>query len=743
MLIDTKSLLAKLMATENIIVEQRKIPTAMFNVKDRILTVPIFAQELSSQKYDLFIGHEVGHALWTPIDGIIQGHKENINSGVLNVVEDSRIERKIKNKYPGLRNSFIKAYGELYEENFFGTSGVDINEYNLIDRINLHCKVGVRIGIKFTDKERELLNAVESTETYDDVIEVSKRIISFMKQQKKEKKEERKKEKFENKQQSDSDNLSQDYSEEELDEEDSEDKEDKESKPLAHSDDDFEEDEDEAEDAENVVDHVDGAESDNGASDGNKDDDEEEVEQDASEEDEESDLEKSEDDSGEDDIRSHTDEAASENQQNYNSENAKEYVYANIPKVDIDGVVFNYKDLYAEYHKMEKMYEYYYTVNHKAFQKLRRETNKVVSYLAKEFELRKNADQLKRASISKTGELNMSKIFSYQFSEDIFKKISVVPGGKSHGLIMFLDWSGSMRDHLDNTVKQLLSLVMFCKKVNIPYEVYAFAASTSTHGYEPQSKLNDLQLSPYSLLNVLSSKMNAAEFNYAAAALVTISLDPRKTPPFMQLSSTPLNEAIIAAMEIVPEFQKRNKLQMVNTVFLTDGEGQVINTMWDQNFDGKTTMKYISHRHQYGKSPLIVRDIVTRHEQRINDIYDSNQMTSAFIKLLKARTGSNVIGFYVISGRQFNRNIYNFFPRGSDFEEIKSKFRKEKFSVLTNAGYDEYYILRSEGLDTEDDVEMQVKENASTRSLVSAFSKYAGGRVSNRVILNRFIGLIT
>ena len=74
------------------------------------------------------------------------------------------------------------------------------------------------------------------------------------------------------------------------------------------------------------------------------------------------------------------------------------------------------------------------------FLKIRNESNKVVSYLVKEFELRKNADQLKRATTAKTGELNMSKIYSFGFSEDIFKKISVVPGGKSHGLVMYLDW---------------------------------------------------------------------------------------------------------------------------------------------------------------------------------------------------------------------------------------------------------------------------------------------------------------
>jgi hypothetical protein len=110
---------------------------------------------------------------------------------------------------------------------------------------------------------------------------------------------------------------------------------------------------------------------------------------------------------------------------------------------------------------------------------------------------------------------------------------------------------------------------------------------------------------------------------------------------------------------------------------------------------------------------------------------------------LKARTNCNVLGFYVISGREFSRKIHDFYPRTANYENIKASFRKTKFAVVTTAGFDEYYVLRSEALDTEEESTFQVKENATTRGLVSAFSKYAGGRVANRVVLNRFIGMIS
>jgi len=197
-LLESKSLLAKLMATENLVVEQRPVPTASFDVKNRILTLPVLDKNISSALYDLFTGHEVGHALYTPMDGMLKARDEKVIKDVSNVVEDSRIERKIKYKYPGLKNSFVKAYGELMEKDFFGIKGTDINKMNFLDRINLHCKGGAALRIQFNDEERGLLNEVETTETYDDVIDVSKKIIKYMKRRLEEEEQKRAKAKAEN-----------------------------------------------------------------------------------------------------------------------------------------------------------------------------------------------------------------------------------------------------------------------------------------------------------------------------------------------------------------------------------------------------------------------------------------------------------------------------------------------------------------------------------------------------------------
>ena len=97
-----KSNLAKLLATENLTVEHSNVPTASFDVLNRVLSLPIW-ENVSDDVYDLLVGHEVGHAIYTPDEW---GDSYGIPQSYLNVVEDARIERLMKVKYPGLAKSF-------------------------------------------------------------------------------------------------------------------------------------------------------------------------------------------------------------------------------------------------------------------------------------------------------------------------------------------------------------------------------------------------------------------------------------------------------------------------------------------------------------------------------------------------------------------------------------------------------------------------------------------------------------
>ena len=696
-LLDSKSLLAKLMATENLIVEQRKVQTAMFDVKSRVLVIPQLDKSISGYLYDLFVGHEVGHALYTPLDGLMQARDEKIPQAITNVVEDSRIERKIKNKYPGLRGSFVKAYKELLEKDFFGTQGVDLNTLPFLDRMNLFCKGGPAQGIDFSPFEKDLINQVESTETYDDVIRVSKLVAKYAQEEKEAQRQRMLEEGVMDE-------------EDELDEEEFEDDNDGEFE-YDNFDGESEEPKEEGDDV------------------NSGDDSDEESEDDTKDEQSPSGTSGGQEgDNDETEIRSLTDENYKKNESKLFAKDDSDYYYGNIPDVDLSKAILDYKKVFSRYKEDTK----HIPMRTENFQKFRKETSKVVSYMVKEFELRKNADQMKRASVAKTGELNMNKVFSYRFNDDIFKKITVIPGGKSHGLVMFLDWSGSMSGHLENTMKQLITLVMFCKKVNIPFEVYAFTCESPDNYSQRDIKNGDIMMKPFHLLNIFSSRMSAVEFNYAANAMVEISTSRYSYCRLFAMGGTPLNEAVISAMKIVPEFQKKYKLQVVNTVFLTDGEGHRLSNVYAT----------AESDYSWGRNrSLIVRDPITKHQEIVED-WSNTKNTAAYIKLLKARTNCNILGFYVLSGREFTRAAYILLPRAANVDELRIKFRKEKSMVITNAGFDEYYLLRSEGLDVDDEAEFVVKENATTRGLVSAFSKYTKNRLNNRVVLNRFIGMI-
>ena len=724
-LIESKSILAKLMATENLHIEQRKVQTASFDVKNRILTIPIMENGISSYLYDLFMGHEVGHALYTPEDGMKKAYELKYSMSVMNVLEDSRIERKIKNKYPGIRQSFIRAYKELVDQDFFGTAGKDLNELNFIDRINLYCKGGASTGIKFDDVETELLNAIESTQTYDDVIEVYKKVSDYMKSQEKENPE------------PDSPDDEDELSEEEMDEmlrEILDEQPDEDSKKDKAQDEGLggEEGNKNSSPGDSQEEGVseNSGKNEGGGAGGRK---SKQVEEPVSE----------------------TDEAYRKNERRMFSSSPLEYGYGNVPDLNIDKIIVDHSIVWSRYEndvtsKYKELggpkseWRDFLVKDKEEFLKFREDSKKVVSYLVKEFELRKNADQMKRASISKTGELNMSKIFSYQFSEDVFKKITVVPGGKSHGLVMFIDWSGSMADNIGNTVKQLLNLVMFCKKINIPYEVYAFSTeyddTDNSYVYRNNLKRGDMCLSDFRLLNLLSNKMSAVQFIKAAGALLRYETHGRWTmPEWFKLGGTPLNESIVAAMKIVPRFKKDNRLQIVNTVFLTDGEGN----KWTSIADGTGRYLWSAQGYSSKNQRLVIRDPITKYEVMLSTMTD-NELTSAYIKLLKVRTGCNIIGFYILPGRQISYVASKYMPELDtvSVEKMKKEFRSNKFQVITNGGFDEYYLLRSEGLDTDDDAEFEVEESASLKKIASQFKQFSSSRKSSRVVLNRFIDLI-
>ena len=179
--IEIKGSLARLLATENLVVEHKQVATASFDVSKRVLTLPMWTKA-SDIVYNMLVGHEVGHALYTPNDEEVFTNAP-CPLGYINVTEDARIEKLMKRKYPGLSKDFHGGYSELHEDDFFSVEDTDLNELTLIDRINLHFKIGAYAMMPFSPAETPLRDAVGRSETFQEAIDAAEAIYKFMKAQ--------------------------------------------------------------------------------------------------------------------------------------------------------------------------------------------------------------------------------------------------------------------------------------------------------------------------------------------------------------------------------------------------------------------------------------------------------------------------------------------------------------------------------------------------------------------------------
>ena len=176
---EIKSQLAKLLATEDLVVEHKQVETACFNVHTRVLTLPMW-EKASNVVYDMLVGHEVGHALYTPDSNWIADRK--ISPQFVNIVEDVRIEKLMKRRYAGISKTFYRGYEELHTDDFFCIEGEDVNKMNLADKINLYFKIGNFIDIHFNNfNESRIVKRIQDCETFDDVLDAAEELYNYCK----------------------------------------------------------------------------------------------------------------------------------------------------------------------------------------------------------------------------------------------------------------------------------------------------------------------------------------------------------------------------------------------------------------------------------------------------------------------------------------------------------------------------------------------------------------------------------
>ena len=455
------------------------------------------------------------------------------------------------------------------------------------------------------------------------------------------------------------------------------------------------------------------------------------------------------------------------NAEELNKSDMQETTYVSLPEVDLDRVVIGYETLRQQLKTHFTLrdeseggangyFNYYLNVGISDFNQFKLSSRKDVNNLVKEFEMKKSADSYSRSATSRTGMLDMTKLHTYKYNEDIFKKVTTIPEGKNHGLVFLLDWSGSMHNILEDTLKQLFNLVWFCRKVQIPFEVYAF--TNDSYMLDPDLSdqntryMSERELEPYRitqpivgnihipqsfrLVNVLSSQQRTRDLDESMKllwlqtyAVVQRHIDSHRG---FNLSGTPLNEAIICIGQLAKEIIKSRKIQKCHIVVLTDGDGFHSDYYVQSSYDDS-----VYSRALYSGSACI------RVGSRTftGGSGSSSSFTEGVVKAVKSTLPNcSFLGIRLLE-RDY-RYFYMNYARHSynEFEEMKAQNKKEGMIHFTTDAFDKWYGISATKLRVDD--ELDVDSGADKRSISTAFKKMNRGKKTNKVMVKQFIDQI-
>ena len=766
--IESKSYLAKLLATEDIAIEHANVPTAAFDLKSRKIILPNW-KDMPDFLYDLLIGHEVGHGLVTPPEG---WHDAICSQGAgfksfLNVIEDARNERLVKQRYPGLVKSFYKAYRYLFEKDFFGVGDTDVNTLSFIDRINLHYKIGSFLNVQFSDAERETLARIDVAEEWGDVVDIATSIY--------------------------------DGALEEMQDQQPEDQ-----AAPANGEDDSEEAEGQSsstelsDDAEDTDGPTEG-EGQSGDADGEESDDVEQSPQsssaDAEQSDDESDAGESGDPSAESgtptensseesvsEPMSQTDQSFRQNEERLLENDSERVFTAHFPKfINHEKTVmsvsktwdFDWK-IYKNHYEPISASEVKHHVKTLS-DNFRNKNKSAINQLVMQFEMKRKALELRKAKVNNTGKLNEDKLWAYKLTEDLFLSNTVLPSGKNHGMFMIIDFSGSMAQHMAGTIEQLLIQVAFCKKVGIPFDVYGFTSQMNESGIVQSSHENEVFLHRSTgLVQLITSESLPAQYKKSFENLLVLSdcwstftyrrhllggkhryVSTYDLPSHLQLGSTPLASAIMIATDVAKEFKERNHIEVMNTIVLSDGgntdEYLVCDNADESGWSKCKTVNATKLILKRGTTSVMVRHPKSVYQSKFRTALSREVSLIAGLAMYKKITGSRMVNFWICSKKKSDaRNAWQWVTLNemtwNEPEEFvalyKSQWIKKDYMAVDSAwGYDQTFLIKGgSGLqvnETELDIKSQKKSD-----VMRGFREFQSKKSNSRHFINRFVDMV-
>jgi len=674
--IPVTSLFAKLLAEENIHVRvENTLSTAAFEPESRTLLLPNLSA-FDTDAWLLFVAHEVGHAKYTPSDALSCAAYQDLVTTygttktqiVVNIIEDIRIERRIRERYQGLAGVFAKGYRSLVGQSFFGKTDEELRSgwatTKLLDRLNLYAKIGGLLHLRLTQPDDvRWYNAAVNAASYEDVLAIAREILASQPAESQSSKPQQ------------SEQGQQGQSSQALSSEQGQDQQQSSSEqgqPEQGEPGDQQEQSSQPEQGEPDQDAQTGAGSSNGAPASNP-----------------------------DDLTSDTYTAA------------QKHIAAARQTQEIGDTImlpptfaaqrendYTVEDVLAGWSLTDAQQTGLVDVTRRA----RKQAAPVLSSMVNTFRMYQSAWQTRREETSRTGLLDMTKLSQHKLVDDVFLRRTDVPNAKNHGIVLFIDWSASMTRSIAHVLTQVLHLIWFAEQVQVPVEVYAFTDCANRKEtlpevpYDPSSAANTLARAHRhgTLVQYYRTDMSATDRLRAQAYLLTeavtrggvhyarnqweyanrpssVELRPEMptalrdaaiqivrddlffpdggyaahcalhtNPAVNRMGGTPLHQCMLSSTDVVRAFRSRHRVEQCVSVWLTDGaDGGGVPKAYQPS-----DLVFDKHAHRWYVPYPTTHDDVVLADPTFGRTYRPRKNTSQFAQVLDAhrtRTGATVL----------------------------------------------------------------------------------------------------
>lgn len=589
--VQAKNKFAKLLASENIYIEFHKGSQPSFDVISRVLTLPVW-EDYTEASLDRFLGHEVSHAVFTPIDETkkfiaeINLVKQSVSTDVkakekyielktyfsfLNCVEDVRIEKLILRKFPGLYPQFKDSSLEFIERDYFKLIQYngDYSKINLADRINLFFKLDIycnELDIKFENDEKDIVTRISQVETFAEVKILAKELMEMCK-----------------------------------------DKHPEMFSPVAN--------EDNVDNINQTIDNVISTQSNWNNS-----------------------INKG---------------AVSNTPQNHvnslaNANQKAEFIYQDKN--------FEGDRVFERIVPLDKVKESFKLTNHMIhykndWDKFTKEINMYLSSMINTFQRKKSAKMWQNKQKNVLGELDLNALFKYKISDEIFKSETVVKKGKNHTIVMFIDYSSSMSDTMPMVLQQLYLMVKFCRLAGVKHVIYGF----TDRGWRPpigkQYDNNTIEMSAsFKLVELFNHSMKEQEVADHFLHLYSLNYIPRlcggsvqvSTNSYLSMGGTPLNETLLLAHSLLPLIKEQHKSDVMSVIMLTDGDSNGTIVM-SRGSSGRANMLT-----KNSESVFITSKVTGKTYKVFDKQSHQYDITATLAQMLKEDYGYKLINFHIL-----------------------------------------------------------------------------------------------